>query len=172
MTQRRVRVFPTWMPIWWAISAISFASLAFAAVTNSATLSSGQTTQDGKLTLVVFASTTGALSVSLKNNDIRTVMVDAYSLSRGPLFACSGRGLRIPSNVIHHVCTLPKITDADRAHALPQAPSNKVSAASGELPSIAARNMQDQDAGHASLQMSLTWHQMARSSPTGSFSPS
>ena len=121
--------------------------------TSSATLASGETTPDGKLTLLVVKSLNGDLRVSLKNNNYRAVVVDTYVLSRGPSFNCSGRNLRIASSATQTICTVPN-------------PANQSPAVQTVL------NTPDPNAGRASLQMSLTWHELPRPVPSPSPSPS
>jgi hypothetical protein len=86
------------------------------AVTSSATLGSGDTTQDGGLTLVVLQSTDGR-HVLLKNNDARTIVVDAYSLSGGGSHGCNGNAVTIETNVTRRICSLPGQQDVNSGQA-------------------------------------------------------
>jgi hypothetical protein len=149
------RLLRIWIALWCALAAMFISSPGFALLTNSATLASGETTQDGRLTLVVTKLMNGKFRVSLKNNDPRTVVVDAYTLSRGPSYDCSGRGLRIPSNVTRYICTL----SATGAQSVNAASPPAVSTPEPYL-------------GQASLQMSITWHEMPVATPSPSPSPS
>jgi hypothetical protein len=130
----RARFSQLVIAFWSAFVATSISSPGLARETSSATLASGQTTHDGKLTLMVVSSAT-ALRVSLKNNDLRTVVVDAYALS-GPSY-CSGKYIQIPGNEMRSICTVLNTPDAKL--------------------------------GHASLQVSVTWHEMPR--PRSSATP-
>jgi hypothetical protein len=131
MARARVRLSQLAIAFWSAFAAASISSPGLALETSSATLASGQTTHDGKLTLMVVSSAT-TLRVPLKNNDLRTVVIDAYALS-GPSY-CTGKYLQIPSNETRSICTVPVTPDANL--------------------------------GHASLQVSVTWHEMPRPRPS------
>ena len=88
------------------VVALSVSLPGAAAETRSANLASGETTQDGRLTFVVAPTVTGAVRLSLRNNDLRTIVVDAYTISRGSSYSCGGMDLQIPGNESQAVCTV------------------------------------------------------------------
>ena len=88
------------------VVAMSISLPGSASETRSANLASGETTQDGRLTFVSAPTVTGAVRVSLRNNDFRTVVVDAYTISRGSSYSCGGRDLQIAGNGSQAICTV------------------------------------------------------------------
>jgi hypothetical protein len=83
---------------------------------NSAVLSSGQTTHDGALTLVV-VSTNASTRLSLQNNALRPVMVRRYALGSGLSGSCDGGNLLILANSVRFICALPSAAEATVGHA-------------------------------------------------------
>ncbi len=75
----------------------------FASVIRYANLGPGETTPDGSLTFVTYASARGT-AVSLRNNGLRPIVVDSYELTGGDAHNCSGRRIPIESNRMQALC--------------------------------------------------------------------
>ncbi len=73
-------------------------------------LGPGQTTPDGRLTLVVNVAG-GNARVILLNNDVHPVMVESYRLDRGS--RCSGKALELSSSESYSICSVPNGPDAN-----------------------------------------------------------
>jgi hypothetical protein len=113
--------------LWFALT--SSPGQGLAAETRSATLRSGETTQDGELTLIVARSANARLDISLTNNDVRRVVVDTYALSNVSPFVCNGTDVAISGSGRRQLCVVSIATNVS--------------------------------VGHASLQLSVTWHEVA-----------
>jgi hypothetical protein len=144
----------------------------------------GQTTQDGKLTLVSVTSISGAMSISLKNNDSRPVIVDSYRLSYSN-YNCTGVSLRIPSNASQRVCVVSDASGAGFGQESSPRPSverdslPRVSTFTGYPGNIApiqtSSPLPRSTAGptaRVSLQLYVTWHALARTIVNPGLSPS
>jgi hypothetical protein len=155
------------IPLWCAVAATLGSSAGFAAVTHSTTLSPGQTTYDGELTLEVTTLTNGSLTMKLKNNVARTVVVDAYALSPSDPGRCSGRDFRIAGNAIRYICNVSTPANQGPGGTLPREMIN-----AAEPSAAVTTKTPEPNLGHASFQMSLIWHELPRPSPAPSSSTS
>jgi len=113
-----------------------------APIVRSTTLAGGETTQDGDLTFIVTGTASYGRALELRNNGLRPVVVDSYRTSPSISTTCSGRDLLILRGVSHRICVLP--------------PEDRTG-----IPS-----------GHATLEMTLLWHELRRPRPVPSPSPS
>lgn len=99
-----------------AAVALSVSFPGAASETESANLVPGATTQDGRLTVTTVRTVMGAARVSLRNNDFHTMVVDAYTVSRGSSFSCGGRDLTITGNGSQALCTVSDTGAASLGH--------------------------------------------------------
>ena len=126
-----------------ALATVSTVTLAQAAVKLSAALRAGETAPDGSVTVVAVHEGNGVLAFSVRNNAVRPVIIDAYTLSPRAVRGCNGTDLPLPVGSSREICS---VTDS---WSPPSA---------GPDQSIA--NTADNRIGHASFQFYLTWHEI------------
>jgi hypothetical protein len=98
-------------------------------------------------------------------------VVDAYTVGPGDSYACSGRNLRIPSNATHHICTVYSAPESNLWQTSPRPAPTPFETNLGQPSTRPLRNTPEPNVGVASLEMSLTWHELPRPRPTVSPTP-
>jgi hypothetical protein len=125
-----------------------------------ATLNAGQTTPDGKLTLVVETPSLGHHVVLLKNIYFRPMAIDFYRVSPG---GCTGQNLHIRSAQSIFLCF---VTDPANltARVTPEAstPTPRPNATRTPATTPTVSNTPEPFGPHASVQVYLSWHEIPR----------
>jgi hypothetical protein len=115
---------------------------------NYARLESGETTQDGRLTLVSQSAGGGERDLFLRNNSAQKIFLDVFEVTGGGAH-CSGSRVRLRADELLHVCTV-----SENRVVLPPTPSPT------PLPSMspAPPAPREYSVTYATPQVYIEWH--------------